>query len=179
MPNQIPWWLSPVLSTALALVVAWIAIYFDRRKSLNQELIRKRIAIYDDMAPRLNDLLCFVRTIGRWKNLEPPAMVDSKRDLDRSFYLYGPLFSGRLSTRYHAFIDSVFAIYQGYGTAAKLRAPLARLKAEWGNSWDPAWDAFFADPTDETAPGEVDKNYAALMDQFAVEIGAPRRRRAA
>jgi hypothetical protein len=176
MPNALSalWTVAgaPLLTALLAMGGAWIAISFDRRKTLNQELIRKRIVIYEEMAPKLNDLLCFGRSIGRWKSLTPFDIIDRKRDLDRLISVYGALFSGRLARRYHAFIDSLFLTYQGFGVPAKFRVPLDRLKAEWKTGWKPEWEEDFAPPNRASSSSEIKRRYDELMDQFAVDIGA-------
>ena len=174
MTNAVPWWANSLLSTMLAVMVAWLAISFDRRKTVNQELIRKRIAIYDQMAPMLNDLFCFFRSVGAWNNLTPPVMIDHKRALDRIVHVYGPLFSRKLTARYDRFIDLAFATYQGFGEPPRLKASLVRIREEWGESWQAGWDARFVETPEQSSPYEFGQAYYALMNQFAVEIGARR-----
>jgi hypothetical protein len=83
-----------MLTGAIGIVAAFIAIRFDARKNVNQELIKKRISVYDSLAPKLNELLCFFLSRGSWKSLNPPLMIQRKRELDQAIYVYGPLFSG-------------------------------------------------------------------------------------
>ncbi|WP_152045267.1 hypothetical protein [Aureimonas psammosilenae] len=52
-----PWW-TTLLSDFVALTVAWATVHLDRRKAVNQELMKKRIAIYDAIVPKVHDLLC-------------------------------------------------------------------------------------------------------------------------
>lgn len=85
---------TPMLTGAIGIVAAFIAIRFDARKNVNQELIKKRISVYDSLAPKLNELLCFFLSRGSWKSLNPPLMIQRKRELDQAIYVYGPLFSG-------------------------------------------------------------------------------------
>jgi uncharacterized membrane-anchored protein YhcB (DUF1043 family) len=69
MPN--PWWtavIAPLLTGILGVAAGYIAIRFDVKKVSNQELIKKRIAIYDEMAPKLNDLLCFFFALGHGRS---------------------------------------------------------------------------------------------------------------
>jgi len=171
-----PWWwtaaAAPVATAVLAVVGAWIAIRFDRRKSLNQELIKKRIAIYDCVAPLANDLLCCVTCSGGWKKLPPDKMIEKKREIDHSMYVYGALFSERLTIRFHEFMDACFATFQGRGKAAVLRANRDALKRQWGDDWKNEWDAAFVDPTKAVPTAEIRQRYKALLDQLAIEIGA-------
>lgn len=172
-----PWWPKEVFTLAfgalLSLGVAWVAIAFDRRKATNQELIKKRIEVFELMAPKLNDLLCFARCVGGWRTLSPGQMLRHKRELDRQFHIYDALFSKALARAYFNLIaGQYFATWLGSGLDARLRVTPARLKSEWGVNWDPAWDASFSTPEDATQPEQIAAAYRALMNQFAVEIGA-------
>ncbi|MBO9560162.1 MAG: hypothetical protein J7515_16460 [Caulobacter sp.] len=172
-----PWWPKEMFTAALSalfgLGAAWIAIAFDRRKTINQELIKKRIEVFDKMAPKLNDLLCFARCVGDWRNLSPGLMLKHKRDLDRDFAIYRALFSGALAQAYFNLIEGqYFAAWQGSGQDARLRVLPARLMSEWGAAWDPAWSGLFSAAQDARRPEQIAQAYVALMNQFAVEIGA-------
>jgi hypothetical protein len=164
-----------VLSASLALAAAWIAISFDRRKTLNQELIRKRLAIYDDMAPRLNDILCFFFCIGRFKSLPPAEIITHKRSLDRTIKVYGPLFSETLRRSYDRFIKYCFKAYEGgTGNPALIAADVGHLAFEWGTDWQAGWTPGFVAPDKAADLGEVRRRYDALMRQLAIEVGARR-----
>jgi len=176
MQDGISWWASPLLSTVLAIAVAWIAISFDRRKTANQELIRKRLAIYDEMAPKLNDLLCFFFLVGDFKNLPPPTLIAYKRALDRTAHIYLPIFSPALKERYSAFINTCFLPYGGgSGRPALIRARLETLTPEWGSDWKADWNSGFVTSNEDAAElDEVRRRYDDLLAQFARELGAGR-----
>ena len=91
---------------------AWLAINFDRKKTINQELIKKRLIVYDDMVPKANDLLCYFMCVGDWKSFDPTKLLDHKRKWDRLLFVYGPLLSPALVERAHQFINSCFSTYQ-------------------------------------------------------------------
>ncbi|MFG1212573.1 hypothetical protein V5F72_07720 [Xanthobacter flavus] len=150
-----PWWwgavAAPAATACFGLLIAWIAIAFERRKATNQEIIKKRITIYDAMAPNLNDIYCFFLTIGRWKDITPENVISAKRDLDHHFHIYKALFSSNLDTAYNSFISNCFETFVGYGKSARLRADLKRLHSEWGTDWNPDWDSRIA-PEDITTP---------------------------
>ncbi|HVQ09801.1 MAG TPA: hypothetical protein VMS43_15335 [Allosphingosinicella sp.] len=156
------------------MAVAWIAISFDRRKTVNQELIRKRLEIYDDLAPRLNDLLCVFLCIGRFRSLPPEAVIAHKRELDRMIKVYGMLFSRELRARYDRFIKLAFVAFAGgAGRPALIAANVDRLKVEWGPGWQDAWASGFVAAASAPKPAEIRARYDALMRQFAREVGAP------
>ncbi|OCJ66286.1 hypothetical protein A6U97_26505 [Agrobacterium tumefaciens] len=179
--SSVPWWWTafavPFLSAGLAVMGAWVAIGFDRRKSVNQELIKKRIAVYDDVIPKTNDMLCYFNCIGDWRTLDPDKLLDHKRKLDRAMNVYGALFSAELDVRYHAFIDACFSTYEGRGKPAKLRANTDFLKRQWGDDWVLKWDACFMPVKDALGRDDLRPIYDAMLGQFAIEIGARRLRK--
>jgi len=173
MPSTIPWWANSMLTTLLAIVVAWVVIAFDRRKTVNQELIRKRIQVYDEMAPMLNDIVCFFLYVGDFKSLPPATLIAHERNLDRKMHLYRPIFSTALESRYDAFMMSCFAVYAGgIGKPALIKADYVRVARVWGKDWKPEWNGDFVPPDAASKRGEVGRRYDALMDQFARELGA-------
>ena len=176
-----PWWwsaiASPLLTGALGAVAAYLAIRFDTRKTLNQELIKKRIDLYDEVAPRLNDLLCSFLAVGQWKTLPPPIVLQRKRDLDRFIHVYGPLFSQVVVDQYKVFIHKCFRTFTGSGRNALLRADRSHLQKEWGEAWQPDWDEQFVGSRDVVTERELRAEYSKLMVELAAGIGTPRRKR--
>jgi hypothetical protein len=75
--------LTPVAVAGLGLYFTRIAKRFEHLQWRNQRLIEKRIAIYDDLAPHFNDLLCYFTFVGCWKDLTPPEVVKLKRAVDK------------------------------------------------------------------------------------------------
>jgi hypothetical protein len=172
-PNAPQWWATPFLTGALGVVAAYFGIKFDLRKSANQELIKKRLVVYDQTAPRLNEILCFYFCIGSWRSLDPQKILDNKRSLDRDMNIYAALFSSRFIRKYNEFITVCFRISRGYGEHAILRADLYFLSQNWGKEWKSEWDEYF----DQHAPFDLHKVQAAynsLMDAFGAEVGINR-----
>jgi hypothetical protein len=165
---------TPLLSGAIAIIGAFIAIRFDARKTVNQELIKKRIWVYDIIAPKLNELLCFFLSRGPWKSLTPPLMIQRKRELDQAIYIYGPLFSHAVFDRYNIFINLCFKTFIGVGRNACLRANHNRLRSEWGADWKPEWDTHFV-PSEVARNEDVMREYDSLLILLAAEIGARQR----
>lgn len=63
-------------------VLAFIGIYihritkrFEHLQWRSQKLIETRLKIYEELAPQLNDLLCYFTYVGCWKDLDPPAVL--------------------------------------------------------------------------------------------------------
>jgi hypothetical protein len=61
----------------------------DQRQWTNQKLMERRFAVFDKMAPALNDLYCLLSKVGSWKEIKPAAAISSKRLPDRGFILHG------------------------------------------------------------------------------------------
>lgn len=165
-----------MLTGAIGIIVAFVTIRWDARKTANQELIKKRIEIYDSVAPKLNELLCFFLSRGAWKTLQPPLIIQRKRELDQTMYVYGPLFSAATFDQYNVFMHCCFRMFTGVGHAARLRADLRRLQQEWGTEWQPEWDSSFVAAKEVAIDQDVMRQYNALLNLLAAEIGARQKR---
>ncbi len=121
----------------------------DRRQWANQKLTEKRLQLFDELMPQLNDLMCYFKEVGRWKEFEPPALIESKRNLDKAIYVNEPLFSNEFRQGYFAYVNACFKPYVGERMDAQLRMPgKTKLK-----SWNPAWQDYFCPKaTDHTSP---------------------------
>jgi len=83
--------------TPIAIVVAGIYVHritkrFEHFQWRGQKLIEKRLAIYDEIAPLINDVLCYYTYVGAWRDFDPPQIVALKRTIDRKIDLSAPLF---------------------------------------------------------------------------------------
>jgi len=137
----------------------------------NQKVTEKRIAVFDELAPLLNDLLCYFTFVGCWKDLSPPDVIERKRRLDRIIHINGPLFSKEFSNRYHEFIEECYKTYSGWGKDAELRTLSQRRKAAVGSAWQPAWDALFSAENECSDPQVLKSKYQSLMSCFSEELG--------
>lgn len=171
-----PWWWAPVLAAGLAVFGAWMAIAFDRRKSINQELIKKRIVLYDEVVPMANDVLCYFTAVGGWKALTPTDLLAHKRALDRFINVHGALFSDDLTTAHRAFIMACFRERNGPGEPARLRANRDVLKYEFGPAWKDAWNVSFVEVEYRVDSKTLRSTYDEFLRVFAREIGTPLRR---
>ena len=84
--------LTPVTVALFGWYLTRFAKSIEHRQWRNQRLIEKRIAIYDDLSPHLNDLLCFFTFVGCWKELAPPQVIAIKRVVDKKNILQPPCF---------------------------------------------------------------------------------------
>jgi hypothetical protein len=166
------------LAAQIALPVALIlfGLRLERRKVANQELVRKRIAVYDHVAFRLNDILCFYKAVGGWAAMNPDTVIQAKREADRQMYVYRALFSERLFKAYSAFNDACFRTHSdpAGGAPAKLKLDLAHVRREMGARFDTEWLKRVHEPPAGEPPSSVarvEAAYRELMAEFAREIG--------
>jgi hypothetical protein len=167
--------LTPIL---LLLISIWVARLTERFKVAlwtNQKVIEKRIDVYDKLAPMLNDLYCYFCYVGNWKEFTPIQIIEIKRKLDKTFYIYNALFSSEFSRLYFYFIHLCFETYTGPGKNAKLRTFIAGQVENRKNiptiKWDDAWDEMFSESREVTRTEKIQEGYDALMACFAKELG--------
>lgn len=161
--------LLAALSVPLAVLL--LGFRLEGRKVANQELTKKRIAVFDVVAPRLNDILCFYRAIGHWSSLDPDKIIQCKRECDRQMHVYQALFSSGLFRVYQDFMKLCFETFssaQG-GMPAKLRLDLDHLRREMGHGWSGEWQGRVSNKA--TSIDAMVAGYETLMAAFAVEIG--------
>ena len=176
--------LTPVTIVFLGYLVNRMVHRLEQARWANQKVIEKRISVFDKVAPLLNDLYCYFRYIGNWKELSPAEIIASKRVLDKDMHVYSPLFSPELMTLYRQFMDLCFRIYSGVGKDARLRtsidSPDGNRRDVFPGEWLQEWDRMFADPgadSDDTQfkrdehQIRIDETYQKLTRRFSEELG--------
>ncbi len=162
--------LSPI---TVVIIGFWINSHLkniDHSLWMNQKVIERRLMIFDEMAPSLNDLLCYFTYIGLWKDRTPNQIVHLKRKLDQIAYVNYPLFSTGFLERYNSLIDLCFETYTGWGSDAKLRTKYSRRKKAFSTEWRESWESHFSSKkTPETK--KVEEEYLKLMSFFSNELG--------
>lgn len=173
--STVPAWLStvgvPIETALLGLIIAWIVVSFERKKTFNQELVKKRLDVYEKMSPNLNRIYCFFIAVGDWKKFTPIKVIEYKRELDQSFYIYKTIFSPKFALSYHSFIDRCFKTYTGNGKPAQLRINGDEVHRKWGDDWLDDWDNRIFSDTPLTNREEIINSYNELMRQFSIEVG--------
>ncbi|MBI3346239.1 MAG: hypothetical protein HY020_03390 [Burkholderiales bacterium] len=141
----------------------------------NQKLIEKRLAIYDEIAPRLNKLLCFFTWVGYWKTVSPADAVQAKRDLDRTLNIYRHVFEPEVYEAYQDYIGTLFETYTSAGHDARLRALIwggdGDRRRDCAYTWDEAWVSSFSEPGRAVGKPEVRVKYKALMAALTRSLG--------
>jgi hypothetical protein len=162
---------TPVVVVGLGVVVSRAARRLEQADWANRVLIQRRLDLYDDMAPLFNDLYCFFRFVGHFREIDPPGAIERKRKLDRIFYINRFLLTDEATGHYLEFMNSCFRTYTGTGQNVKLRGVPIQHSRQRGD-WDTAWDTHFvADASQAVSPGTVAVRYEAVMRSFASGIG--------
>jgi hypothetical protein len=162
---------TPVIAGIIAWMVGRFGIQLERRKAINQELVKKRIQLYDQIGPLLNDIYVAFMFVGHVKEIKLSDVIQRKRDADRIIYVNRPLISKSLFDRYHSFINLTFDHYMGYGENAKLKLDLERAKKEWRKDWQPDWEKLISDKPPASSEA-IRREYDELVGAFASDIGA-------
>jgi hypothetical protein len=144
----------------------------------NRRAVERLVELHREMAPVLNDIYCFFRLRGRFRDISPPKLIGLKRDLDRSFFANEQLFSDRLRATYKAFMKECFLEGATPASDALLKATLSRQVSERGgpDQWNRDWDRLFVPqeklPANPSREQEV--KYEEVMKAFAADLGLGR-----
>ncbi len=160
--------LVPIALAVFGIYVHRITKRFEHTQWRSQKLVEKRLAIYDELGPLFNDLLCYFTYVGSWRDQNPPEVVSLKRTIDKKVYLAAPLFSPRFFAACMKFQALCFETYTGWGRDARLRTTFGRRK-EARADWIQEWDGCFSREASDAA--EVGRAYAEVMQAFATDIG--------
>lgn len=154
----------------------------------NQKLIEKRLTVFDKLAPGLNDLYCFYRWIGHWREISPGQVVSTKRDLDRTMNVYRQLFDESVYDAYQEFVRTLFEEYQGGpGHDARIRSVVQRdggdnRRKHGKYPWEEKWYDAFSEPGKQAQVKNIEASYRSLMEKLADSLGVertqPKKRRA-
>jgi hypothetical protein len=75
--------LTPIMTGVVGIILVRMGTKLDVTKQLHQELLRKRLQLFEDIAPKINDVFCFFQAVGHWADLGPEEIIKRKRAIDR------------------------------------------------------------------------------------------------
>ena len=162
---------TPIIVLVLGIFVQRSLKQIEQAQWSSRKIIEKRISVYDETTPLLNDILCYMIYIGNWKELTPRQMLDCKRKLDKSMHLAAPLFSKMWIEKYNEFIHLCFKTYTGMGQDAKLRTSLEQRREFSRELWKDEWNELFSKETACSLPKDIIMAYDELMTCFSNELG--------
>jgi hypothetical protein len=137
--------IAAFVGSTLAFGYVMLGISIEKRKQLNQELVKRRMKFYDDVAVNLNKVFCFYRAVGDWHSLTPTHIIAIKREIDRDFNMFRYILSQSTYSSYRHFIATFFKEFNGPGVVAKLIVDREHLERHMGNKYDFRWESEFAD----------------------------------
>lgn len=164
--------LVPVLLFVLSLVVARTARRVEDFQWANRKVVERRLEIYQELAPRLNDIYCFSMGVGHFSSITPADAIDRKREADRLFHTNAPLLTQAFQESYANFINTCFRHFAGVGKPAQLRTNMDLQRAQRGADWEPSWEPMFS--SEWSSSEDIAAAYDAVMDRFAGEVGVRR-----
>ena len=167
-----------VVSTLTPLAVVFLGIFVNRLSRrveaaqwANQSVITRRLEIFTEISPKLNQLYCFATFVGRWKETPPEQAVAFKRDLDEIMYSNRILFSDELLIAYYGFMSTLFSEFAKMQCDAPLRVQISsslgdRRALSW---WNESSRAFFAE-SNLPSREEVECAYRQLGERFRADL---------
>lgn len=160
--------LTPLTIAVLGVALHRITKRFEQAQWRGQKLVEKRLALYDDLAPLLNDVMCYFTFVGCWKDLSPSEVVALKRIIDKKVYVAAPLFSKAFFEACMRFQNICFETYSGWGQDARLKTKFGRRRDSHPD-WNAKWESAFSNVSSD--PEEVRAAYSEVMRVLARDIG--------
>jgi hypothetical protein len=161
--------LTPAVIAAFGIYIHHVTKRFEYHQWQSQKLVEKRLAVYDDLAPLLNDLLCYFTYVGGWRDLNPPDIVSLKRVIDKNIHLAAPLFTTEFFVSCMTLQDLCFKPYGAWGHDASLRTHFKRRQEARAKDWNNDWNSYFSE--DVSDPEAIQAAYKRVMGAFAQDIG--------
>jgi hypothetical protein len=175
-----PLWKSLALATMVLavltpIIVGILAFRFGRtlkrlgkQQWSNEKIVEKRIEIYDKMVPKINDLYCFFCYIGNWNELSPPAVLRTKKELDKDLNVYASLFSEELGQKYTAFKQLCFVSKSGWEQDEKIKS-YYELRQQNNVDWKDGWIQYF-DTNNVVEAIRIKERYEELVESFKEDL---------
>ncbi len=166
--------IAPIVSAIMPLIVVVLAGYWlnkrleniKSRLQLDQSIIQKRAEIYAEIQDDLNKIYSYIKRVGKWKELTPEEVLDSKRTVDQKFHTTKPYWSSSTFQQYENFMDICFETYRGHGKDAGIKADIDQYKSL--SKWKSSFAGFFVGGYDSTL---LDKANADLMAALSKDFG--------
>jgi hypothetical protein len=137
----------------------------------NQTVIQRRLDIFQQVAPKLNRLLCFAVFVGSWKEITPADAIRLKRETDEIMYVDRVLFSPELFDAYFVFMRTIFELYARTDDDAPLRVAISSPLGDRRNLgwWDGSMEREFS-TSDIPSLDEIQAAHDALGERFRRDL---------
>jgi hypothetical protein len=163
--------LIPIAVIGVGYIVSRATSRLESVQWANQTVIQRRLDIFQQVAPKLNRLLCFAVFVGSWKEITPADAIRLKRETDEIMYVDRVLFSPELFDAYLVFMRTVFELYGRTDDDAPLRVAISsplgnRRNLDW---WDKSMEREFS-TSDIPSLDEVQAAHDALGERFRRDL---------
>ena len=159
--------LTPVVILLLGIWAKGIATDHEKRISLNERIIEKRVNIYEEIGKELNDIYVFLNQVGHWKEFTPEDIVNKKRNIDKIMYINRPYWSDSTFKKYNAFMAAGFETWTGIGEDAKIKTHIYQFKEL--SQWNEDWSDYFS--KENPSIPDIKATYSDLMSAFSEQFG--------
>lgn len=163
--------LMPVAVVGVGFFLSRLSRRVEAVQWANQTVVTRRVELFMQVAPKLNQLLCFATFVGRWKEIRPEQAIALKRDIDEIMYSNRVLFTDELFAAYQAFMATLFDMYASTDADAPLRAQIATALGDRRNLawWQDTMTGCFS-ATNPSTIGEVRAAYETLSQRFRADL---------
>jgi hypothetical protein len=131
--------LTPVMTGLVGMLIVRVGHRMSRNQQLHGELMRKRLTLFEDIAPKLNDIFCFYHAVGHWAELSPEEVIKRKRAIDRVIQVNRYLFRSEFWQAYKTFEEAHFEMFSAPGQPARLRLDMEHVTLRAGKMFNPEW----------------------------------------
>lgn len=165
---------TTVFTALLTIGILYYGNKIENSKWKNQTLISKKIELYDNMMPKLNDILCYFNQYGTYKDYTPLEIIKLKRELNKTFYTNKSFLPKSLQKEYIKFIDTLcFEPYGGsWDSRLRMNAVYNRrgyIEQHGDSLWNEQWNKklFTGEKSDRIT---ISKSYDKIMTLFVDDI---------
>jgi hypothetical protein len=133
--------LTPIVTGIVGLLVLRMGTRIEHTKNIHRELLKKRLDLFEEIAPKINDVYCFFQALGHWSELNPEEVILRKRAIDRALHVNRFLFAEDVWDSYRQFETEHFDTWSTVGKPAKLRLDMECVTKRLGDAFKSEWAA--------------------------------------
>lgn len=158
-----------VATPLVVLIGGWMLTrWLQKRIDIEDKLIEKRIAVFDEVAPEYNDLLTYLLYWGAWQAVSPLEIVVKKSQLDKKIYIYSWLFTGDIVGAHNELMMACFRMRPDEGLPLVIRSAAELRRGAPG--WDPAWDQMFTGEDSRARAPRITSAYEGVLRAITSEL---------
>ena len=161
--------ISAFIPIAIFAAGAWLAKQareYEDERWVRRKRYDTRLERWQEISPKLNDLLCFFMLFGHFREVTPPDAIKRKRELDRAVFANQHVLERSFLDAYKTLMAVCFQTYTGLGEDAKIRASVNWQRAERGPDWRDDWAQLFVEEREASDPRDVESAYNELFSTY-------------